>query len=158
MDINLKMKIEKLKMKIKQLKKEITLIDKFLIDKSKYYKNKESILAIKEIKKIFDNKIEQEEKLLEELSQLESQIERSCNHEIIISDKYNNFCAICKALIIDIPDTTILSIEVSNNDYTILINNIINKGLEENKLVDYAIDQLEELQYSSDIKIKRLRK
>lgn len=158
MDINLKRKKEELENNIKQLKREIRLIENFVINNSKYYKNKESINAIKEIKKIFDNKIKQEEKLLDELYQLQLQLENSCNHEIVINCGYNNFCATCKSLIINIPDTTVLLVQIPNEDYFKPINDIINKGLEENNLVDYAVDQLEELQYSNDIKVKRLRK
>lgn len=156
MDINLKNEKEILIQKIKQLNQEICLIENFVIKNSDYYKSEKSLLAIKQIKTIWNNKIIQERELLEELDKLKLQIESSCNHEIIISDKYNTFCALCKSLIIDIPSTSKLLIETPNDRYFKLVNDIINQG--ENKIVDYTIEQLEELQYSNDIKIKRLRK
>ena len=156
MDINLKNEKEILIQKIKQLNQEICLIENFVIKNSDYYKSEKSLLAIKQIKTIWNNKIIQERELLEELDKLKLQIESSCNHEIIISDKYNTFCALCKSLIIDIPITSKLLIETPNDRYFKLVNDIIDQG--ENKIVDYTIEQLEELQYSNDIKIKRLRK
>ena len=158
MNIELKRKKEELEKKLRQLKKECSLIEKFVIKNKKYYRNKESILAIKQIISIFKDKIEQEVKLENELFEISLELEKTCNHEIIISDEYNYFCAICKTLIINVPDTTVLLIENPDSDYSILIDGIINKGLEENNLMDYAINQLEELQYSTGIKIKRLLK
>lgn len=156
MDNNLNKEKEILIQKIKQLKQEIRLIENYVIKNCDYYKSEKSLLAIKQIKIIWNNKIAQEKELLEALDKLKLQIESSCNHEIIISDKYNTFCALCKGLIIDIPSTSKLLIETSNDRCFKLVNDIIDQG--EDKIVDYTIEQLEELQYSSDIKIKRLRK
>lgn len=156
---------------LNDLYRYISTVNTFLRDKSKYYKTKESIEALKQIRSILANKEEEYENLKKRQHILKKSLVESCNHEIVFKDDLNTFCCLCRTLIIDIPDTTKVEIYLpgswedplihSNDEFngkylrTILIE--LACELLDDKDIDDILEKLEELQYHANIKTRRLK-
>lgn len=155
MDKNLKEKEEQIRKKIENQNYKIETISTFLSKYESYYSNEESIQALKRIKLFLSNQKQLLDNLNNELKQIDEQLKRNCKHEIIINGEY---CAFCKTKFHhnDIPKTSLFIIKSTNIMDLIKIDQIIKNNTIESNYLTYLEDQLDELQYSTDIKVKRL--
>lgn len=87
----------------------------FLKENEEFFKNKESLEALKNIKTYLENIKQKEEKLREEYTQTQINMRANCNHEIILIDDYKNLeCPIC--------DLPVLKNETHNTELIIKVN------------------------------------
>lgn len=165
--------IKELNIKITELINFINEIDNFVNTKGKYYTNDESIEALNKIKEILTIKREEYKIKNDKIIKIKNRLQKSCNHEIIIGDDLNTYCTICKKLIIHVPESTMLEIKLpSRFDFETLIHSnnqhngkilqdrifeIIEEGMESENLLSCIEEPLEELQYITNIKIRRLK-
>ena len=147
----------------------------FMEEKGKYYTSEESIKAINAMKIILTEKNEEYKTLDNNARKKQKKLWNSCQHEVLVNDKLNNtFCAICGRLIIDIPTTSLLQITFPDTyclqtialgkhsnwqtNFECRLQEIIEKGIESDNMVDYVEGELEELQFEEDISVRRLTK
>lgn len=162
--IKLREEIINLDEQIKNLSRFIRITEEFIEKKGKYYTSEESIKAINAIKTILIEKKEELDALDNNTEKKRRKFWNSCQHEILVKDDLNNFCAICGRLIIEIPNTSLLQVTVPNNCYPNQINiqntiqKIIGKGIKSDNMLDYVEEELEELQFKEDISIRGLIK
>lgn len=166
----LKERIE-LETTINELNHFIRVTDDFLRKKTEYYTYPESIEALKSIRTILTTKQEECKKLSERHHIVKKSLVEACNHEIIFGDELNTFCAICKTLIIYTPKTSKLEITIPGQWEDPIINSdnefngkhlrriIHETGIEfaDNEDLETALETFEELQFNSNIKIRRLK-
>jgi len=159
MNKDLRNEKKKLKMELINLSNFISLSDDFLNKKGKYFINQESIEALKEMQKFLDIKRTEYKKTRDRFKNVKRKIQESCNHEIVVSDEFNKHCAICGKLIID--EKMLLEIKLSDNYYNgklvkDIIYEIVEEGIEKEDLLSYVEEEIDELQYSVNIKVRRL--
>lgn len=161
---------KELEIKLNELNQFIRIVDNFLQKDTKYYTYPESLEALKNIKSILKSKSEEEKFLHKRLHIVKRSLVESCHHELIFKDELNTFCAICQTLIITTPETTKLEIIIpgqwedprieSNNEFNGKnLRRIIYETGEEfanHENLEISEDTFEELQFSSNIKIRRL--
>lgn len=171
MDKNLIKERKKLNTKLLELEDFIYNVEPLINSNYKYYTFEESINALNEIRSILVSKKEEKKIIKNKLLILKQTILKSCQHEIIVWDGYNTYCTICKKLIIDIPETTLLEIKTPSIGENSMIHsndehngkNVIDRIHEiiyeciENEDLSYAFEALEEMQYNSNVKIWRLK-
>lgn len=145
-----------LEKRIKQMTRIYHEIDFFLKVNAPLYKSKASHQAIENIKIefiSFKNELQHEEELLERINK---QLLTSCSHEIIINDDYT-YCAVCGNRLKNI-NNSYLEIKVSepnrktNEKIAEIVRDYIN-----NKSKQELENNLEELQYKENIKVRRLK-
>lgn len=153
---NLKKDYEDLNYKFCDLHFQITQLNTFLKIQSKIYSRKESIDALNEIKKFLNVKVKQEIQIENDLETLRRQIEDVCSHSVIIKYGSGWVCPICSKHFYAIPDCTIYEVGVNDNkDFNTIIK-LFEENLNENSITNENI--LEEIQYSYDVKVRRLKK
>lgn len=161
---------DELETNINELNHFIRVTDDFLKRKTEYYTYPESIEALKSIRNILTTKEEECKKLESRIHIVKKSLVESCNHEIIFGDELNTFCAICQTLIIYTPETSKLEITIPgqwenpiiksdnefNDKYLRNIISEIGKNFASHENLTIVEEAFEELQYSSNIKIRRL--
>ena len=156
---------------INELNEYISPIRYFLEERGKFFRKEDSIKALS----IIEEDIEKMEFLLRD-KRIEKEeifviINRNCNHSIV----FNNVCPICGEEFYQTPETTSISIEipaVSNNEirqaiftstynicneYLKRIIDIFKASIKEENTLLYFEDDIEELQYDRNVKIRRLK-
>lgn len=154
------------------LKNRLASINAIIFEYGNLFKKEESIKALKEITEYYKREYNFYISLCEESKQIEDE----CNHEFIITDKHkNNYCLICGGNNVEEKEITI---EIENKDIELYgisgglmieylkyygfrdeINiisklfEIIEKGLENSG--NYIEEELEDLQYEEEIKVRR---
>lgn len=142
--------------KFSDLRLQIAQINTFLKSQSEIYSRKESIDALNEIRKFLNVKGDQEIQMQNELELLRRQIDELCSHSVVIKDGSGWVCPICSEQFYVIPDSTIYVVETDNNRDFNAIMKLVEEYLNGNSLIDENI--LEEIQYSYDVKVRRLKK
>lgn len=152
----LKQDYKKLNCDFSDIRLQIAQLNTFLKRQGKIYSRKESIDALNEIRKFLNVKGDQEIQMQNELEILRRQIDELCSHRVIIKYGSDLVCPICSEQFYVIPDSTIYEVEADNNkDFNTIIK-LFEEYLNENSLIDENI--LEEIQYSYDVKVRRLKK
>lgn len=160
-----------LEKKLYELNRFMELTDTFLKKKTQYYTYPESLVALKAIKAIVNQKDEEYNRLYSRYQIVKKSLVDSCHHEIIFQDELNAFCAICRTLITRTPDTTQLEITIpggwedpeikADNEFggkhlrEIIYETGEEFGLSED--LQACEETLEKLQFNSNIKIRRLK-
>ena len=144
---------------------QIDAVAYYIFDNGKYFKEEKSIKAIKEMKNLILKKREEYEELIKKIKKTKKDLK--CNHEIIVEDpNHIVHCAICNSFIgfenPDIYKNVLIKISISEVwNPNILIYNEISKLIEKwmkTKSLEDLEEDLEELQYKENIKVRRLKK
>lgn len=152
----LKQDYKDLTFKFNNIHLQIAQLNVFLKEQIKIYNRKESIDALNKIRKFLDEKKNQEIQIQNNLELLKRQIEDICSHSVIIKYRNNLVCPICSQQFYIFPDSTVYEVETdSSKDFNTIIN-LFEENSTESCLLDKNI--LEEIQYSYDLKIRRLKK
>lgn len=173
--IKLRKEVINLDEQVKNLSYFIRTAEDFIEKKGKYYASEESIKALSNIKTILTEKNRVFKMLCNNAREKQRKLRDSCQHEVLVNDKLNNtFCAICGKSIIDIPATSFLQITFPDTyclqtivlgkhsnwqtNFECRLQEIIEKGLENDNMLGYVEEELEELQFEEEISIRRLTK
>lgn len=151
----LKQDYEDLTCKFSDLRLQIAQLNTFLKRQDKIYSRKESIDALNKIRKFLEIKGDEEVQIQNELELLRRQIDELCSHRVIIKYGSNLVCPVCSEQFYVIADSTIYEVETDNSkDFNTIIK-LFEENSNESSLVDENI--LEEIQYSYDVKVRRLK-
>lgn len=153
------LEIKSLKEKKKDIMKILMNIRKILIYK-KSFKYQESIDALNKIEEYRSCKCKEYKDIEEQIKEIAQKLSKNCNHSIIIGETLENECPFCKTTYeYDVPNTSKYFIEKLNYDEEIdNIDKIVLDSKNEEVATERLLNYFNELQYSKDVKIKRLIK
>ena len=176
MNKELRKEIIELEYEAKKRINEIETVREFLRDSGKYYKKKESIEALEQIKGIIEKRNKEYKILKEKAKKMRRRFQEVCPHEVTIEEDLNCFCIFCRKLMFQERKNTILNIKLpinlgfvgseafirSNGQHNgkriqDRIYEIVDEGLEQEDTISYIEDSLEDLQYTTDIKARRIK-
>lgn len=176
MNKELRKEIMELEYEARKRINEIETVREFLRDSGKYYKKKESIEALEQIKGIIEKRNKEYKVLKEKAKKMRKRFQEACPHEVTIEDDLNCFCIFCRKLMFQERKNAILNIKLpinlgfvgsealirSNDQHNgkriqDRIYEIVDEGLEQEDTISYIEDSLEDLQYTTDIKVRRIK-
>ena len=135
---------------------KIIIIDDFLKKQGKIYTREESLNALREIKKYLEVKVKEEKQMQNNLNLLKRQIKDVCSHSVIVKFGSRRNCPCCNDQFDDLPNNALYEIETNNFfDFDAIID-LYEKLFQDNDIADETL--LEEIQYSYDVKVRRLKK
>lgn len=135
---------------------EILVIDDFLKKHEKICTKEESINALREIRKYLEVKVKEEKQMQNNLNLLKRQIKDACSHSVIVKFGSRRNCPCCNDQFDDLPNNALYEIETNNFfDFDAIID-LYEKLFQDNDIADETL--LEEIQYSYDVKVRRLKK
>lgn len=152
----LKKDYENLTRKFCDLRSQIAELNTFLEKQSKIYSRKESIDALNKIREFLEIKGDEEVQMHKDLNVLRIKIDDACGHSVVIKKWSDWVCPVCGKYFYVIPDCTIYGVETDDSKTFNAIMKLVEEYLNENRLIDENI--LEEIQYSYDVKVRRLKK
>ena len=116
----------------------------------------ESINALREIRKYLEVKVKEEKQMQNNLNLLKRQIKDVCSHSVIVKFGSRRNCPCCNDQFDDLPNNALYEIETNNFfDFDAIID-LYEKLFQDNDIADETL--LEEIQYSYDVKVRRLKK
>ena len=135
---------------------KIIIIDDFLKKQGKIYTREESLNALREIRKYLEVKVKEEKQMQNNLNLLKRQIKDVCSHSVIVKFGSRRNCPCCNDQFDDLPNNALYEIETNNFfDFDAIID-LYEKLFQDNDIADETL--LEEIQYSYDVKVRRLKK
>ena len=135
---------------------KIIIIDDFLKKQGKIYTREESLNALREIRKYLEVKVKEEKQMQNNLNLLKRQIKDACSHSVIVKFGSRRNCPCCNDQFDDLPNNALYEIEDNNFfDFDAIID-LYEKLFQDNDIADETL--LEEIQYSYDVKVRRLKK
>ena len=146
-----------LEQQVQEMQSNINKIEIILATSASLYKNESSIKAIANIRKaliIYKSEYQSKNNLL---IKLDNNLINSCGHEIVISERNRHICALCSNNV-TITESTRLEVNISDYNWDLnkklkqIIDNYLNSNDEQ-----MLEDNLEELQYSDNIQVRRLK-
>lgn len=176
MNKELKKEIEELESEVRKMSISISEVKDFLREKGKYYKNEESIKALNQIENLVNKQEDEYQKVKKKARKMRKKFQEICPHEITLEDDLNCYCVFCHELILHDNPSTILKIKLpiglgfigrealihsddEQNGKRIedRIYEIIEEGLEKEDTLVYVEESLEDLQYTANVKVRRLK-
>lgn len=176
MNKELRNEIKGLESEVREMRISITKAKDFLREKGKYYKKEESIKVLSQMESLINEQEEQYQTVQKKARKMRKKFQEICPHEITIEDDLNCYCVFCHELILHETPSTILKIKLpiglgfigrealihSDDEHDEKriedrIYEIVEGGLEQEDPLTYIEESLEELQYSSDVKVRRLK-
>ena len=146
-----------LEQQVKEMQSNINKIEIILATSASLYKNESSIKAIANIRESLITYKSEYQKKNNLLIKIDNNLLNSCEHEILISERNRHICALCSNSVA-ITESTKLEINVSDYNWDLnkklkqIIDNYLNSNDEQ-----MLEDNLEELQYSDNIQVRRLK-
>ena len=135
---------------------KIIIIDDFLKKQGKIYTREESLNALREIRKYLEVKVKEEKQMQNNLNLLKKEIKDVCSHSVIVKFGSRRNCPCCNDQFDDLPNNALYEFEANNFlDFDAIID-FFEKFFQDNDMVDEVL--LEEIEYSYDVKVRRLKK
>ena len=135
---------------------KIIIIDDFLKKQGKIYTREESLNALREIRKYLEVKVKEEKQMQNNLNLLKKEIKDVCSHSVIVKFGSRRNCPCCNDQFDDLPNNALYEFEANNFlDFDAIID-FFEKFFQNNDMVDEVL--LEEIEYSYDVKVRRLKK
>ena len=133
---------------------KIIIIDDFLKKQGKIYTREESLNALREIRKYLEVKVKEEKQMQNNLNLLKKEIKDVCSHSVIVKFGSRRNCPCCNDQFDDLPNNALYEFEANNFlDFDVIID-FFEKFFQDNDMVDEVL--LEEIEYSYDVKVRRL--
>ena len=155
------LEINELKNKKKEIMETFKKIRRILMYKSSF-NYPESIEALKRIDEYDDKKREEYKSIDLQIKEISEELSKNCTHPIILEKSLDNECPFCKTVYeysSDIPETSRYLIENINFDkQRDSIDQIVLNSENEEIASEILMNYFNELQYSDNVKIRRLTK
>lgn len=140
---------------LSNLHSKILIMNNFLKKYEKICTKKESIDALRKIRKYLEIKVLEEKQMQNNLNLLKRQIKDVCSHSVIVKFGSRRNCPCCNDQFDDLPNNALYEIETNNFfDFDAIID-FFEKFFQNNDMVDEVL--LEEIEYSYDVKVRRLK-
>lgn len=157
---------KELYLKTKELEKEyynnyaiVESLKKFLKENKNKFREKESLMALKEISIFLERKEVENKKLYNELNKVKEKFVLSCKHEVVLQNCYGKSytCAICQTYVENPQYFIITALDlISNRSLVYKLKEMVDKSLENDiNFQSFIEENMRELQYEENIKVYR---